>query len=98
VGAVSTRAEALHEIGAREFDFILFDMTLPELPVDEFYRAVEAVKPQMCQRIIFMTSDEAHPAADGFVRRQKGVSLWKPFELGAVLEVAESIRSRIQMA
>jgi DNA-binding response OmpR family regulator len=93
VSAVTTGAEALSLIAAVDVDLILFDLTLPDLSVHEFYDAVKAVKPQLCPRIIFMTSDDSHPGDDGFIRRLKGISLWKPFPMDWLLEAVQTVRA-----
>ena len=93
MSAVTNGAEAVSLITAAEVDLIIFDMTLPDLPAQEFYRAVEAVKPHLCPRIIFMKSDDSHPVSDAFVRRLNGVSLWKPFPMDSLLEAVETIRA-----
>ena len=96
VCAVTSGAEAVSLITAAEVDLIIFDLTLPDLPAQDFYRAVEAVKPHLCPRIIFMKSDDSHPVSDAFVRRLNGVSLWRPFPMDALLEAVETIRAGSQ--
>jgi DNA-binding response OmpR family regulator len=92
VSRVATGAEAMCVIALADVDLILFDLTLPDFRVEEFYQAVKAAKPHLCPRIIFMTSDESHAQDDGFVRRLKGVSLWKPFPMDWLSEAIETIR------
>ncbi len=98
VSAVATGAEAMCLIALADVDLILFDLTLPSISVSQFYDAVKAVKPHLCPRIIFMTSDDSHAADDGFVRRMKGVSLWKPFPMDWLLEAIQTIRAGTQQA
>jgi len=98
VCAVTTGAEAMHLIATADIDLILFDLTLPGLPVNRFYDEVKAVKPHLCPRIIFMTSDDSHPADDGFVRRQKGVSIWKPYPMDWLIEAVQAILAGAQRA
>ncbi len=93
VSEVTTGAEAVSLITAVDVDLILFDLTMPGLPVEQFYGAVQAVKPHLCPRIIYMTSDDSHPVDDGFVRRQKGISLWKPFPMDWLLEAVQTIHA-----
>ena len=93
VSGVTNGAEAVSLITAVEVDLIIFDLTLPDLPVRQFYGAVGAVKPHLCPRIIFMTSDDSHPVDDSFVRRVKGISLWKPFPMDWLLEAVQTIRA-----
>ena len=96
VCAVTNGAEAMRVIAAAEVDLILFDLTLPGLPVSRFYEEVKAIKPHLCPRIIFMTSDDSHPADDGFVRRLKGVSIWKPYPMDWLLEAVQAILAGTQ--
>lgn len=95
VSGVTSGAEAVSQITALEVDLIIFDLTLPGLSVQQFYPAVAAVKPHLCPRIIFMTSDQSHPVDDAFVRRLKGISLWKPFPMDWLLEAVQTIRAGI---
>jgi DNA-binding response OmpR family regulator len=92
VSAVTTGAEAMCLVALADLELILFDLTLPGFPVEQFYQAVKAVKPHLCPRIIFMTSDDSHAQDDGFVRRLKGVSLWKPFPMDWLLEAIQTVR------
>jgi hypothetical protein len=67
---------------------------LPTLSGDQFYQAVERIKPHLCNRFIFMTGHEADPRSDGFIRRVRGFMLWKPFHLADVLTATQIIRRR----
>jgi len=92
VSSVTTGAEAMSLIAAADVDLILFDLTLADLRVSRFYEQVQALKPNLCSRIIFMTSDDSHPADDGFVRRLKGPSIWKPFPMDWLVEAVQAVR------
>ncbi len=94
VSCVADGAEALERIQKTPIDLIVLDMAVSGMPLDEFYRALEGVKPELCQRIIFITNDDVHPTLDGFVRRVRGVTLWQPFPLEELLEAAQKVRDR----
>jgi DNA-binding response OmpR family regulator len=96
VSTVTTGEAAVSLIEAVDVDLILFDLTLQDMRVQKFYEAVQAVKPHLCPRIIFMSSDDSHAADDGFVRRQKGISIWKPFQMDWLLEAVQTVRSKTQ--
>jgi CheY-like chemotaxis protein len=81
ITCVSNGAEGLRRIMANEFDVILCDMMMPSLPGDMFYMAVERVKPLLCKRFVFMTGHKGDPKYDIFIRRIKGLVLWKPFQI-----------------
>jgi len=98
VSAATTGAEAVSLIASTNVSLILFDLTLPGFRVKEFYEAVRAAKPHLCSRIVFMTSDESHPSDDGFVRKLKGISLWKPFPMDWLLEAVNTFRAATQQS
>ena len=78
--------EGLKKIMASDFDVILCDLMMPNLPGDMFYLAVERTKPQLCKRFIFMTGYAGDPKWQAFIKRVKGVELAKPFEFHLLLE------------
>jgi CheY-like chemotaxis protein len=61
VVSVQNGVEGVHEVLASNFDAILCDMNMPTLPGDMFYRAVERMRPHLCDRFIFMTGYRATP-------------------------------------
>jgi DNA-binding response OmpR family regulator len=96
VTAVATGAEAMCMVALGDPELILFDLTLPDYHVQEFYEAVKKVKPHLCPKIVFMTSDDSHAQDDSFVRRLKGISLWKPFPMDWLTEALQTFRSAPQ--
>jgi DNA-binding response OmpR family regulator len=94
VTRVTDGAEALRHIESVDFDLIFCDIVLPHLSGEQLYQAVERTKPHLCQRFIFMTGHEADPKSDAFIRRVRGLMLWKPFHLADLLTAAQIIRRR----
>jgi DNA-binding response OmpR family regulator len=91
VTVVTSGADGLQKIMQTEYDAILCDMVMPNFPGDMFYLAVERVRPQMCRRFIFMTGHLGDPQIDAFIRRVRGLMLWKPFQLHEVLEAIKTV-------
>ncbi|HWX20184.1 MAG TPA: response regulator [Candidatus Binatia bacterium] len=87
-------AEGLRQILAADFDFVLCDMVMPTMAGAQFYQAVQDAKPELCKRFIFMTGHQADPKTDQFVRRVRGLMLWKPFSLPDILTAADIIRRK----
>ncbi len=85
--------EGLKKIIAGDFDAIVCDMMMPNLPGDMFYLAVEKTKPHLCKRFIFMTGHKGDKKIDDFIRRVRGVLLWKPFQPH---ELVDSIKAVIR--
>src|SRR5581483_10130738 len=75
---VKNGVEGLKKIMTQDFDVILCDMLMPNLPGDMFYIAVQKVKPHLCHRFIFMTGHKGDKKIDDFIRKVRGVMLWKP--------------------
>ncbi len=85
--------EGLKYVMASDYDFIVCDMVMPEFPGEMFYRAVERIKPHLCQRFIFVTGHKGDEKIREFILNVKGLVLWKPFALNCLLEAIATIRS-----
>lgn len=98
VVAVENGVEGVKQVMATDFDVILCDMAMPKLPGDMFYLAVERTKPHLCKRFIFMTGHRGDPKIDEFIRRVKGLMLWKPFEMYMLTEAVQSVLKKNRLA
>ena len=96
ITCVANGADGLRKTMAIDFDIILCDMMMPTLPGDMFYMAVERIKPHLCKRFIFMTGYKGDPKYDAFVRKVKGLVLWKPFHLQDLQDSIDHILARSQ--
>jgi two-component system NtrC family sensor kinase len=83
--------EGLKKIMTPDFDVILCDMMMPNLPGDMFYLAVERTKPHLCKRFIFMTGFRGEKKIEEFIRKVKGVMLWKPFQFHELMDTMTSV-------
>ncbi len=91
VTRVSNGAEGIRQIMVSDFDIILCDLVMPTLPGDMFYQAVERTKPLLCKRFIFISGHRADPKWDAFVRRVKGLVLWKPFSMHDLMATIQTV-------
>jgi len=98
VTMVANGVEGLKQIMALEFEVILCDMVMPTLPGDMFYLAVERSRPKLCKRFIFMTGHRADPKWDSFVRRIKGIMLWKPFTMADLMAAIQVVTAKAKNA
>jgi len=98
VTRVTDGAEGLRQIMATDFEYVFCDMVMPNMPGEQFYQAVEQRKPELCKRFIFMTGHQADPRSDIFVRRIRGLMLWKPFPLADLLTATQIVRRRCDEA
>jgi DNA-binding response OmpR family regulator len=94
VTTVTNGVEGLKKVMAQDFDIIICDMLMPHLPGDMFYIAVQKVKPQLCNRFVFMTGHKGDKKIDDFIRSVRGVMLWKPFHPHELLETVNIVLKR----
>ncbi len=88
--------EGLKQIMAEDFDVIICDLLMPNLPGDMFYVAVERTRPHLCKRFIFMTGHKGDPKFDAFIRRVGAVMVWKPFQLQDLLDAIKVVLQKTQ--
>jgi CheY-like chemotaxis protein len=94
VVSVNNGVEGVHEVLAGDFEVIVCDMQMPTLPGDMFYRAVERMRPQLCDRFIFMTGYRGNTKVNEFVSAVSGTVLMKPFLMDDLLELTAFIELR----
>jgi DNA-binding NtrC family response regulator len=98
VVAVQNGVEGVHEILAGDFEVVLCDMMMPTLPGDMFFRAVERMRPHLCDRFIFMTGHRGSPKVNDFIRSVNGTILSKPFQVDDLLEMIAFVQVRTAVA
>jgi len=96
--AVQNGVEGVHEVLASDFEVIICDMMMPTLPGDMFYRAVERMRPHLCDRFIFMTGHRGSPKVNDFIRTVNGTMLAKPFQVDDLLEMIAFVQVRMAVA
>ena len=91
---VQNGVEGVHEVLASDFDAIICDMQMPTLPGDMFYRAVERMRPHLCERFIFMTGYRGNTKVNDFVASVSGIILTKPFQMNDLDELLAFVELR----
>ncbi len=94
VVAVSNGVEGVHKVLAGDFEVILCDMMMPTLPGDMFFRAVERMRPHLCDRFVFMTGHRNNQKVNEFIESVNGTILMKPFHVDDLLEMVAFIQVR----
>ena len=79
--------EALKAVMEADFDVILCDVVMPKMAGDMFYHAIQRVKPQLCERFIFLTAHQENTRVRDFLNQVSGKVLMKPFHLDDLLEM-----------
>lgn len=83
---VPNGGEGIREILAGDFSVVLCDLLMPTLPGDMFYRAVERIRPSLCERFVFMTGHRDDARTSQFIKDINGYVLRKPFQLKDLLD------------
>ena len=78
--------QALQETMNMDFDAIICDLLMPNMPGDMFYRAVERTKPALCRRFIFITGNMILPKTSEFLEELDAEVLSKPFEIDELVD------------
>ena len=94
VMAVQNGVEGVHQVLASDFEVILCDMMMPTLPGDMFFRAVERMRPHLCERFVFMTGHRGNQRINAFIDSVSGTVLAKPFRVHDLLEMIDFVRLR----
>jgi two-component system, cell cycle sensor histidine kinase and response regulator CckA len=86
--------QGIKKILVSDYSAILCDMVMPHLAGDMFYTAIERVKPHLCQRIVFVTGHQGDRKVDEFIRKVKGLVLWKPFQTHVLIETLQAVEKK----
>lgn len=81
VTCVSNGVDALRSVMETDYHAILCDMVMPRMPGDMLYMAVRRVRPQLCDRFIFLTAHQENPRVKEFLTQMSHLVLRKPFHL-----------------
>jgi signal transduction histidine kinase len=91
VDRASDGQEALERVRQQHFDLIICDLKMPRVGGMEFYRELEASRPEMTRRIMFVTGDVAGTDAERFLEETGTRWLAKPFRLKDLLRAARDM-------
>lgn len=82
-------AEALRMVNLADYDAVLLDVKMPGLGGPEVLRCIEGLRPEMAERVLFITGDTVSPGTQAFFQTHEVDVLHKPFSL-------EELRIRLQ--
>jgi CheY-like chemotaxis protein len=94
VDAVTDGVQGIKKVLASDYSVILCDMVMPNVAGDMFYIAVERVKPHLCKRFLFMTGHRGDRKIDDFIRKVRGLILWKPFQSHILMESIKAVEQK----
>jgi signal transduction histidine kinase len=93
VETAASGLQALERLDQGEFDIVITDMKMPQMDGASFYREVQARRPDLARRIIFITGDTVSPDTRAFLQQVANPVLAKPFKIGPLREAMESVLS-----
>lgn len=82
-------AEALRMINLTDYDAILLDVKMPGLGGIEVLRCIDGLRPELAERVLFITGDTVSPSTQAFLQEEDVDVMHKPFSL-------EELRGRLQ--
>src|SRR5271166_2980952 len=91
VTRVSDGVEGLRRVLTTDFDIILCDLVMPNVPGDMFYLAVERTKKLLCSRFVFMTGHKTDLKWNGFLSKVDCPVIGKPFALADLLSTIQTV-------
>jgi DNA-binding NtrC family response regulator len=74
----------------KNYDFILLDVRMPGMNGLELYTRIKEIKPELADRIIFITGDAAGKDTEIFIKRNKIFCVPKPID-------AKKLKNNIDM-
>ena len=90
--------EGVREVMAMDFDVVICDMMMPQMPGDMFYLAVQRTKPQLCDRFIFITGHSGNEKIEAFIKQVNGLVLFKPVQIDELIRMISLAMKRGQAA
>jgi CheY-like chemotaxis protein len=79
--------EGVREVMSMDFDVILCDMMMPQMPGDMFYLAVQRTKPHLCSRFVFITAHSGNAKIEEFIKNVNGLVLFKPVQIDELVRM-----------
>ena len=88
--------EAWRKLQTLEYDCILLDLRMPGLGGQGLYERLKQMRPELVDRIIFITGDTVNPASKAFLSSVANPVLSKPFDFRELEQLVVSITNRRQ--
>jgi PAS domain S-box-containing protein len=90
--------DALELIESRNFDLVVSDFRMPGINGQQFYTMALHIKPELAQRIVFVTGDVVNAETKAFLESTGNPHLAKPFNLTNVSRAVAQVIQKNQEA
>ncbi len=94
VTVVDSGEEALRILQRQEFHVVLCDLMMPGCSGQELYGRVKERRPELLDRIVFMTGGAFTPGSQAFIASIPNLVVSKPLERARLEEVLREARGR----
>ncbi|RME01335.1 MAG: response regulator [Deltaproteobacteria bacterium] len=84
--------EARRALEGSDFDLITLDLKMPDISGQELYEEIRTLRPDLTQRVIFLTGDTMSPDIAHFLTESGNPYLIKPFDIA---EFSSSIQAAL---
>ena len=88
-----TAAAALEMVETREFDLVISDFRMPVMNGEQFYHQLSRKRPDLAERMIFLTGDVVSEETQHFLSSTGNPHLDKPFQLTRLEAVITGVLS-----
>lgn len=85
---------ALEKLAAHEFDLIFCDIRMPDIDGPGLYAEIETHRPELLERMVFVTGDALSEIAENFLKRTQMPVVEKPFIPDEIRALAAEMLSR----
>ena len=89
VDVVGNGLEALQRLATEDYDVVISDLIMPEIDGPALYRKLKRRRPELVERLIFITGDSLSPTVKRFLGQVRRPVIEKPF---APAEVRRAVR------
>ncbi len=91
IDTATSGREGLRKLMANDYDLVVLDLRMPDMPGQVLYERLAADRPAMLNALMFITADTLTPEVRGFLDRTRRPWLQKPFAIESLLERARAI-------
>jgi PAS domain S-box-containing protein len=95
VDTADNGVEAAQKVRNGPYDVVVSDIRMPRMNGIQLYDEILAVRPELADRMLFVTGDLIDPETHEFVERVGARTIAKPLEIRQVLQVIEEVLDSI---
>ncbi len=91
IDAAADGREGILKVSESDYDLVILDLRMPDMTGQEMYEALARQRPEMLDKLIFITADTMTPEVQEFLGRVGNPCLYKPFSVSSVVEAVREV-------